>query len=367
MRIHSVRFKLYIAALFAAAFVWWNSGCAKIAPPQPPEIRIPKPAADLAARQVANAIVLTVSKPTQNTNGSPANTLQKVDVLRLAEDAKTGGDDPLSREEFLKRAIHIQSIPSSSFADILRDNNFIIQDALPFSPAAIDAQVFRYAVLFVNNKNQAAGLSNQIRIRPITIPPPPEGLFAEVTEHSIKLKWKAPLQNADGSKPARIAGYALYRSEDPATLSSSPIKANPLQPPEYEDPGFEFDKTYYYAVRTIGSFKDPPAESLLSKALSVNPRDVFPPAPPKDFRGLLENSAILLLWAPSSSADVAGYRIYRQEKDAAAKQLLQKDLITLWSFRDNQATPGKSYEYSIKAVDSNGNESEEVRTAVETR
>lgn len=334
-----------------------------MAEPQPPEIRIPKPAADLAVRQVADSVILTVSKPSQNTNGSPANTLARMDVFRLAEDAKSSGTGALPQEEFLKRAVKIQSIPSSSFPD---GSAFFINDKLQVSAAApIDAHAFRYAVLFVNNKNQAAGLSNQAHIRPIAIPPPPEGLSAQITEFSITLKWQAPLRNMDESIPARIAGYALYRSESPDALSASPVNESPVLQLEYVDRSFGFDKTYYYAVRTIGSLKDPRAESLLSKTLSVTARDVFSPAPPKDFRALSDGSAVILLWAPSTSADVAGYRIYRQEKGKASRQLLQKELMTTWSFRDTQAESGKNYEYSIQAVDAHENESEAVRTTVE--
>jgi hypothetical protein len=361
------------AALFAATFLMWSAGCAKIGEPQPPQINIPKPAADLAARQVADSIVLTVSKPVQNTNLTPAKTLQRVDVYRLADEANAGNDNPLSQEEFLNRASRIQSIQASSFARYLHDNDFIIPDnpqlSATTSATRTKAQRFRYAVLFLNGKNQAAGFSNQAIIRLIAIPPPPEALSAEVTEHSIKLKWKAPLENADGSSPAKIAGYTIHRSEDPDAFPFSPINETLLQQPEFEDRNFEFDKTYYYAVRIIGSLKDPPAESLLSKALSVAANDIFPPEPPKDLKALMEGGAVLLLWAPSPSAGVAGYRIYRQEKGSAEKQLLQNELTTTWSFRDNQAKPGKSYDYIVTAVDAskNKNESEAVRTTVEIK
>ena len=47
----------------AMACPLFSAGCAKVGEPQPPEIRVPKPAVDLAARQSAGDVVLTVSIP----------------------------------------------------------------------------------------------------------------------------------------------------------------------------------------------------------------------------------------------------------------------------------------------------------------
>ena len=74
-----------------------------------------------------------------------------------------------------------------------------------------------------------------------------------------------------------------------------------------------------------------------------------------------------MLWTPSSSADVAGYRIYRQDKKTATRVLLEKELITVLNYRDSQAEPDREYEYAIRAIDTHGNESVEVRTEVEIR
>jgi hypothetical protein len=347
-----------IAALASA------TGCAKIVEPLPPEARVPKAATDLEAHQLADTIVLTVSQPVQNTNGSPVTTLEKVQVLRLVEETNAGGNGrPLPQEEFLKRADPILTIAAPHFSDYLRGGAFVIQDALPLPQRSrMVSSAFRYAVLFVNNKNQAAGLSNQVRIAPVPIPPAPEDLSSEVTETAIRLAWTAPSSNMDGTVPAHIAGYNIYRSEEPEKVASAPINSVPVQKPEYEDRNFQFDKTYYYAVRTVGNLKNPYAESLPSKILPVAVRDVFPPAPPENFNAVREGSSIVLLWAPSPSADVAGYRLYRQDKGSPARRRLQDALITGLSFRDSDVDPNISCEYTIQAVDTHGNESTAART-----
>jgi hypothetical protein len=344
-------------------------GCAKIAEPQAPEVRVPKAAVDLTAYQRSDYIVLTVSMPVQNTNGSAVTTLRGMEVYRLAEDAtKNPSSNPLSEEQFEKRAAPILSISAARLSSHLHEKSLVVEDRL-FLPdkSTFYSSAFRYAVLFVNNRNQTAGFSNQTLIAPLPIPAPPGGLAANVTERSINLKWMPPSENMDGSKPARIAGYKVYRSEEPDKFPGVPVSINPISKPELEDNNFQFDKTYYYAVSVVGSLQNPYAESLASESLTVVSRDVFAPFPPKDFNAILAGGIVILFWTPSSSPDVAGYRIYRREEGATDRQLLQSELITSFSFRDTRAASDRKYEYSILSVDTHGNESIAVRTGVEAR
>jgi len=353
-------------AVMLAAFS--ASGCAKIGDPQPPEVRIPIPATDLSARQVSDFILLTVSKPAKNTNGSEVTTLRSVDVLRLAETGSEADPPPaVPQDRFIREATRVLSIHSSRFSEYLRDGVFVIQDPWLAEPSPAPSRAFRYAVLFVNRKNQSAGLSNQVVIRPVAIPPAPEGLSAEVTQNSITLKWAAPAQNADGSKPPRVAGYNIFKSENPGQFPASPLNPEPVPAPEFADHNFRFGADYYYAVSTVASLRNPRAESLPSKAVSVHTEDVFPPAPPLDFNALLQEGTVVLLWAPSPSADVAGYRIFRKEKGTAGRRPVEAALISGLSYRDSQLQPGKEYEYAITAVDTYGNESPEVTAEVEKR
>ena len=353
-------------ALFLALTAVFSGGCAKIGDPQPPEIRIPLPASDLNARQVSDFIVLTFAKPERNTNGSEVTTLRSVHIYRLAEDPGLSSDPAsLPQDEFMKGALRVMSIPSSRFQEYLQDNKFTIQDRLFTAASPGYSRTLRYAVLFVNNKNQAAGLSNQALIRPIPIPSAPAGISAEATQDSIKLKWTAPAENMDGSTPPRIAGYRIYRSEEPGKLASSPRVPDVIQLTEFEDRDFRFDTTYYYAVSTVGNLRNPDAESLPSAPIRVDSRDTFPPAPPSDFNAILQAGTAVLLWTASPSSDVAGYRIYRKEKGTAARQLVQQELIPVLSFRDAQVEPGKEYEYEIRTVDTHGNESPPVLAELE--
>jgi len=356
-----------LPALGIALLLAWlllATGCAKIAEPLPPLVRVPIPAADLAAFQSEDSVVLTFSEPVLNTDGSPATTLHSIQVLRLEEDdSAIPSRQPLSDEFFQLRAMPILTIEIQDFPSYLQNGIFVIRDTRTISRASeFHPRAFRYAVLFVNKNRQAAGLSNQVRITPVSIPPHPSAVSVDVTENSIKLQWEAPAENTDGTRPARIAGYNIYKSAEEGKIPDQPINTEPVQGLGYEDRNFQFDMTYYYAISTVGSIKDPYAESLPSKIYSVTTRDIFPPAPPENFNAALEGSNIILLWAPSASEDVAGYRLFRREKGAETRQPLLSELITGLSFRDDNALSGRSYEYTIYAVDKHGNESETVRT-----
>jgi hypothetical protein len=372
MKIRTVKFPISAAVLMAAICLLFASGCARIADPEPPEVLIPRAATDLAAAQIADSVVLTITLPTQNTDGFPASTLKTMEVFRVAQSVKEKLPAlpmrPLTEKEFLAQATQILSIPSSRFSSYLHNKTLIIRDTpQPQANTGLHSQLFRYAVIFANKKGQAAGLSNQVSIQLISIPPAPEGISVQTTENAVVLKWRAPYENADGSKPASIAGYNIYRSEQADSFSPLPINTDPLQQTEFQDRNFEFDKTYFYAISTIGSLKEPFAESLHSTVVEVKPRDVFPPAPPEDFNSVFENNKVVLLWTPSTSSDVSGYRIYRQEKETSSRQLLQEALITGLSYQDRGIELNKTYEYSIQAVDTHGNESSTVRTEVTTR
>lgn len=350
------------AVIFLAAISCW--GCAKIAEPEPPQVRIPKPAFDLAVRQLSDYLVITVSIPESNTNGSKATTMKSVDVYRLREGIQDSGS-ALPEEQFMKSATRVLSIPSSRFPEYLKDKFFVFQDTFTTEKSILYSGRFQYAVLFINNKNQSAGLSNRVSITPVPIPLPPTDIAVQGTQDSIRLQWKAPSENMDGSKPPRTAGYNIYRTEVPDSFASTPINPSPVPIPEFVDSSFRFDATYYYAIATVGSLQQPYPESLPSSTVSITARDIFPPAPPSDFSAIMQANTVILLWAPSPSTDLAGYRLYKKEKGAIDRPLIQPDLIRALSFRDSKVDHEKTYEYEIEAVDSHGNASETVKTESE--
>ncbi|MDR0310142.1 MAG: hypothetical protein LBJ21_01005 [Acidobacteriota bacterium] len=349
------------AAVLCCALCVFFSGCARIAAPKPPERRVPETVRDLEARQTGEEITLTFSLPERNTDGSPARTIRSLEIFRITE--KAGAEIPafsaeLSEENFLDRAAHIFSIPASRFEEYTRGNVFVIRDAPRVAPGeSFHSLRFIYAAVFVNEKNQAAGLGRRAVVQPVVLPPAPEGLAAVLTEKEIRVTWTPPPESANAARPFRIA-YNIYRSENPDEFPLAPANGAPIQAAEYADSDFQLDKTYYYAV-SVAAASNPPAESGRSEILKVEARDIFPPLSPGSFTVIAGNGKVTLFWTPSPSPDVAGYRIFRKDR-AGSRKPLRDELITGISYVDENTDPDGAYIYEIQAVDGRGNAGETI-------
>ncbi|PYU96665.1 MAG: hypothetical protein DMG08_01635 [Acidobacteria bacterium] len=351
--------------LFVPCLALFVSACAKTGDPQPPLVLIPKPAADLAARQSSDKLVLTVSAPVENTDGSPVSTLAEVEVLRLVEE-RAGNLPVKNEEEFLARAQLLVKVPAQKLPAYRQGGKLVFHDDLVFEDRSIIyKRGLRYAVRFINGKNQTAGLSNQVYVAPLAIPGPPRGLSFQLGQEYIRILWPPPETNLDGSTPPRIAGYNVYRTEDPRSFPPAPLNKQPLRATEFEDREFQFDKTYYYLVSVVGSVESPYAESLPSAPLAVPAQDTFPPEPPGDLHAVAEGGIVILFWTAPPQRDVAGYRIYRREPDVSEWASLDTELVTTLSYRDEKPGAGQKYEYRVTAVDTHGNESQPATVPVE--
>ncbi len=340
-------------------------GCAKTGDPHPPVALVPKPATDLTAIQYSDQVMLTFSMPSENTDGSPVVPVAQIQVLRCDQSDRTK-DVPMPEADFVKQAVVISSVSSDRIAEFLHDKTLRFRDELTLSDrSVIYREAFRYAVRTFNRKKQSAGLSNQVFVAPVPIPPSPKGLSAEVTQPCVTIRWDPPTENVDGSQPPAIEGYRVYRTEDPKNFPPASLNSELLQKSEYEDRTFQFDKTYYYAVSVVASREKPYAESLPSTALKVVTRDTFPPGPPRNLNGVPVDGAVLLLWGAPPDPDVAGYRVYRKEVGSAAFELLQKELIAIPSHRDAAVRVGAKYIYRVTAVDTHGNEGTPAETTVD--
>ena len=132
--------------------------------------------------------------------------------------------------------------------------------------------------------------------------------------------------------------------------------------------GFEWEKTYLYRITTVSIVKRPDSEVQIegddSSAVRVVAHDVFPPAVPVGlqaaYSGEGQKPFIDLIWAPVTTADLAGYNIYRSEANGASVHEMVKLNSVLEkspSYRDLAVASGKTYTYSVSSVDVRGNES----------
>jgi hypothetical protein len=132
---------------------------------------------------------------------------------------------------------------------------------------------------------------------------------------------------------------------------------------EYRDTQFEFGKTYLYTVRAVAQFGQDLVESADGAPAFVTPRDTFPPAAPVGLVAAVVPATpgapayVELSWAISPEGDLAGYRVYRGERDDTPGERMNANLLLSPTFRDISVMAGRGYSYRVSAVDRAGNES----------
>jgi hypothetical protein len=139
------------------------------------------------------------------------------------------------------------------------------------------------------------------------------------------------------------------------------------------DHSFEWEKTYFYRAAVVTLiYEEGKTEAQFegddTPPVKVFAHDVFPPAVPAGlqaaFSGVGQQPFIDLIWAPDTEADLAGYNVFRQEAGGVVVNI-NSELVKTPAFRDMNVASGKTYAYSVSAVDVRGNESARSQEASE--
>lgn len=345
--------KLLVVALGSAMIL---SACGKRRPPIPPTQQT-LTQTRLSGFQRGASILLQIS-PSSGTR------FNQIDVYRLAESA----DSPLflTEEEFATRS----TLVGSAFP---ADTNQAISFTDSINLSGFKRRL-RYAVRFVNAEGQRSGFSNFYLIEPAAnISAIPILDKFTVSQKAVTLQWSAPEKNLDGSTPANVLGFNIYRTQidragktQPAVqLNSAPINGN-----VYDDTNFQFGEEYSYFVRAVSAgVEGAQVESESSNNLKVAPRDTFPPAPPEGLTIAAAPGRLSLFFAANLETDVVGYNVYRtiDNKQPPEKwQRLTAKPVSATTFQDAEVEAGRKYFYFLTAVDIAGNESKPSEIVTET-
>ena len=236
----------------------------------------------------------------------------------------------------------------------------------PLDPAA----EVTYAVEVLNRNARGAGLSNRVHVPAVPTLPPPTDLAAELTGDGVVLTWTSAAESQN--VPNVQHRYRVYRRDESsgkdAIAGEVPVPGPATSEPgpvHFTDSAFEWEKTYLYRITAVSIVKRPDSEVQVegddTPPVRVIAHDVFPPSVPAGlqaaYSGEGQKPFIDLIWAPVTNADLAGYNVYRSEADAAAIKL-NSELVKAPSYRDLAVASGKTYTYSVSAVDVRGNESQ---------
>lgn len=351
------------------------AGCGKKGDPLPPLSTRPARTRDLAVEQQGEAAEISFPFPSLRVDGAPLRDLSEIDVYRMENPSSTLTSEavaagarsdraPISgerrhaeaerrREEQILSASHrVAAITSDFFSAATRGSRLVWRDDLrPFLSASRPPSL-GWAVVAIRRDGQRSEISNIATLTPAIPPAAPGGLLAEPEEKRVCLTWGPPAIDLAGA-PVEIAGYRVYRRLLDAPDYGPPLDAEPVPVPEFSDTTAAYGSSYVYTVTAIAkgraSAEGPPAIQF-----GVDYRDVFPPEAVERLDALPEENRVRLSWTAVEAADLAEYRIFRSEGDGPSA-LLAKTAADRTELDDGTVAVGKTYRYTVRAVDKRGN------------
>jgi hypothetical protein len=365
--------------LLVVGALGWLSGCASIGPPEAPSLELPKPPTDLRAARKGDKVTLTWTIPARTMDRQSVRYLGKTRVCRSLDPVIKQCEAPVGE---VAAPADFASARKVSGKKITAD----FADTLPTTVEREHPTGFAtYAVEVMNTAGRSAGVSNQVRVALVPTLPPFGDFAAKAVAQGVLVSWPCAALPAAPESGVKYL-FRIYRRLD---VSKTETKIGELSafcingpdathapvdlPAEkrddlmgsFVDQTFEWEKTYFYrgAVVTVVEEAGKPAvevEGQDTAEVKVFAHDVFPPAVPGGvqavFSGPGQEAFVDLIWTPVGDADLDGYNVYRHEPGGAVVKL-NAELVKTPGFRDAQVAAGKTYLYSVSAVDQRGNES----------
>jgi hypothetical protein len=383
--------------LLGLAALTMLASCASVGPPLPPSLELPIPPTDLGAQRKGDRVLLTWTVPSVTTDRQRERRPGPTWICRGLDPILSRCGTPIGELSPLPNIVATKDSGgkkvSASYTDVL-----------PAQLESAPTGSVTYTVEALNRNRRGAGLSNQVHVSTAPTLPPPEGLRAEVTKEGMELRWTPPslpvksrgpvayrlrfYRRPEGSQASISLGEQDYATDvrDPAeavsedqksreeVLSSGAEQPRSASTGKFLDQSIEWEKTYYYratVVTVVTEAGQLPAqvEGDDTPEVKVLAHDIFPPTVPSGvqavFSGPGQQAFIDLIWAPVTDADLAGYNVYRHEPGSAPEKL-NSDLVKAPAYRDMSVIKGRSYIYSVSAVDVRGNESARSEEASES-
>jgi hypothetical protein len=347
------------------AFCLLLASCAQTGPPLPPSLELPKPPTDLRASRKGNRVILSWSEPTFTTDRQSVRYLGPTLVCRSLEPEITTCGNFAA---MLPPPSSLAAAPQKSRGTRSGSPRFAPQTYTDTLPPAMQQQYpsveVTYAVEVLNRNARGAGLSNRVHVPAVATLPPPGDLAAELTGDGVVLTLTSV---GELHSPGIQHRYRIYRRDENSGKDAIAGEV-PLGEPgrlRFTDSGFEWEKTYLYRITAVSVVKRSESEVQVegddTPPVRVIAHDVFPPAVPAGlqaaYSGEGQKPFIDLIWAPVTNADLAGYNVYRSDGNGPAAKL-NSELVKSPAYRDSAVASGKTYTYSVSAVDVRGNESQ---------
>ena len=336
------------------------AGCGLPGAPLPPSLELPKPVTDLRAERQGSKVTLVWTPPRETTDRTAIRGIGATRICRAIVAINATGSAPKGCETFVA-AVNVAPAsraeahpPTTSFTDKLPED---MQSQHRLETAV-------YTVEVLNDHGRTAGESNPASVALAPTLPPPVDLRAELTRDYIVLTWTAAPVTTEPAASGLSYGYRVSRQLIGGKAGSTTEDLWRTVGVRYFDRNFEWDQRYTYRVAAITSVPSDGAAVVAqgewSAPVEIATKDVFPPVVPTGLQAVYTEAGpdrfIDLTWLPSSSADVAGYNIYRWEAGAQPVKV-NGELLKTPTWRDAGVAAGHRYYYAVTAVDTRGNES----------
>jgi hypothetical protein len=230
-----------------------------------------------------------------------------------------------------------------------------------------------YAVEVLNPEGRAAGLSNQVRVPLVRTLAAPKDFQARLTAQGVVLSWSLVAPTPASGDSIRY-DVRIYRKQAGSPQANIIAELPPEGDHTFTDSNIEWEKTYEYHANVVTAISES-TKTVVEIVGDDTPEprvfadDVFPPTVPAGlqavFSGPGQSPFVDLIWAPDADADLAGYNVYRRGGNGPPMKL-NSDPVRNPAYRDTTVEPGKTYIYSVTALDLRGNESARSEEATES-
>ena len=341
------------------------TGCGTPGAPQLPSLQLARPVDDLTAARKGNKVQLDWTLPKKNTDRTLVKNIPESRICRHDGTTLMSGCTPVGN------AMN-QKIEEPRKGEQPATVHMKYVDTLPRQLGEQDPAGFvRYAVEIMNTRDRSAGLSNQVLIPVAPTITPPEHLTVKVEADGVLLTWTGATVPAP--PPGLTYRYRIERSPAGGNAYFSLADVEPEPEGFYLDKTFGWETKYDYRITSVTDVRSQgvnmSVEGEDSEAVAVFTRDIYPPAEPSGLQAVFSSVGqkpfVDLSWTPNMESDLAGYNIFRSF-DGSEPVKLNKQLIAMPSFRDEAVVAGKTYHYTVSAVDLRGNESQPSGETTET-